>query len=187
MTEIHPTPPEFWDKPGVQAPAEGFATVLHSHRLRARLTQENLAGLAGVSPRSVRNIERGRVRMPRAETVRLLAEALGLTGPDLEAFAASASERYWHERSTGQGHPGWRDPGGGEPVPALGHLPDRTGTGSANGLSRTGCCRDERRRSPRNRRTTAAVVIALGVALSPVLARRLFPGKRIRVSRPPNG
>ncbi|MEV6601437.1 BTAD domain-containing putative transcriptional regulator [Actinoplanes sp. NPDC051346] len=49
-------------------------------RLRAGLTQEQLAQRAGISVRAVRDIEQGRVRSPRAESLRRIAEALGLPG-----------------------------------------------------------------------------------------------------------
>jgi predicted ATPase/transcriptional regulator with XRE-family HTH domain len=54
-----------------------FGALLRQHRIRAGLTQEALAERAGVSARSLQALERNRA-MPRAETVRLLAEALGL-------------------------------------------------------------------------------------------------------------
>ena len=55
-------------------------------RLGARLTQEELAAQTGLSVRSVRNLELGRVRTPRVDTVRLLGTALGLSGAGLDAL-----------------------------------------------------------------------------------------------------
>jgi predicted ATPase/transcriptional regulator with XRE-family HTH domain len=55
-----------------------FGALLRQHRLTAGLTQEALAERAGISARGVQDLERGVRRAPRAETVRLLAEALGL-------------------------------------------------------------------------------------------------------------
>ncbi|MFI5493466.1 BTAD domain-containing putative transcriptional regulator [Actinoplanes sp. NPDC051859] len=46
-------------------------------RLRAALTQEQLATRAGISVRAVRDIEQGRVRNPRTESLRRIATALG--------------------------------------------------------------------------------------------------------------
>jgi len=70
--------------------------LLRFHRRRAGLTQEQLAAVAGISARSVRGIESGRVRAPRQSTVHLLAEALRLTGADLDRFrAAAAGARPW--------------------------------------------------------------------------------------------
>ena len=54
-----------------------FGAALRRRRLAAGLSQEALAGRAGLSLRGVSDLERGR-RAPRPETVRLLAEALGL-------------------------------------------------------------------------------------------------------------
>ncbi|WP_081687322.1 ATP-binding protein [Glycomyces tenuis] len=51
-------------------------------RLRAVMTQEELARKAGVGARTIRDIESGRVR-PQAKTLRLLAEALGVDEREL--------------------------------------------------------------------------------------------------------
>jgi transcriptional regulator with XRE-family HTH domain len=42
-----------------EQPAMGFAGLLRQLRAEARLTQEELAEAAGLSPRSVSNLERG--------------------------------------------------------------------------------------------------------------------------------
>ena len=55
---------------------EGFAALLRTHRLRQQLTQEALAERAGISSRSIREMERGQGRGPRPATVQSLAEAL---------------------------------------------------------------------------------------------------------------
>ena len=68
----------------------GFAAILASHRRGARLTQDELARLAGVGVRTVRDLERGRASRPQRTTVELLAGALGLTGADFQAFLAAA-------------------------------------------------------------------------------------------------
>jgi predicted ATPase/transcriptional regulator with XRE-family HTH domain len=59
--------------------ANRFGALLRQLRLWAGLTQEALAERAGVSTRGIQELERDRA-LPRAETVRLLAEALGLDG-----------------------------------------------------------------------------------------------------------
>ena len=64
--------------------------MLGSHRRRARLTQEELARLAGVGVRTVRDLERGRASRPQRTTVELLAGALGLAGADLNTFLSAA-------------------------------------------------------------------------------------------------
>ncbi|HEV2072350.1 MAG TPA: tetratricopeptide repeat protein [Thermomicrobiales bacterium] len=55
-----------------------FGTVLRALRNRAGLTQEELAERAGLSVRGISDLERGVNRRPHGETVRLLADALGL-------------------------------------------------------------------------------------------------------------
>lgn len=56
--------------------------LLHHHRRIAALTQEQLAERTGLSVRTIRNLERGRITSPRAQSVRLLADALGLSDAD---------------------------------------------------------------------------------------------------------
>ena len=73
-----------------ERPALSFAGLLRRLRAGARLTQEELAAAAGVSPRSVSNLERGINRTAHKDTAVLLAGALGLTGPAAELFVAAA-------------------------------------------------------------------------------------------------
>jgi WD40 repeat protein/transcriptional regulator with XRE-family HTH domain len=73
-----------------QQPALSFAGLLRRLRTGAKLTQEELAAAAGVSPRSVSNLERGINRTAHKDTAVLLAGALGLTGPAAELFVAAA-------------------------------------------------------------------------------------------------
>jgi WD40 repeat protein/DNA-binding XRE family transcriptional regulator len=73
-----------------EQPALSFAGLLRQLRAGARLTQEELAAAAGVSPRSVSNLERGINRTAHKDTAVLLAGALGLTGPAAELFVAAA-------------------------------------------------------------------------------------------------
>ena len=70
--------------------ALSFAGLLRRLRAGAKLTQEELAAAAGVSPRSVSNLERGINRTAHKDTAVLLAGALGLTGPAAELFVAAA-------------------------------------------------------------------------------------------------
>ena len=60
---------------------------------RGRLTQEELAEAAQLSPRSVSDLERGINRTARKDTAELLAGALGLAGPARELFVAAARGR----------------------------------------------------------------------------------------------
>ena len=70
-----------------------FAGVLRQLRAEARLTQEELAEAAGLSPRSVSDLERGINRTARKDTAELLAGALGLAGPARAVFVAAARGR----------------------------------------------------------------------------------------------
>src|SRR5580692_11043666 len=70
-----------------------FAGLLRKLRTGAHLTQEELAEAARLSPRAVSDLERGIAQAPRRETVRLLADALGLTGPVRAQFEAVARGR----------------------------------------------------------------------------------------------
>ncbi len=74
-------------------PPVRFASVLRGLRAEARLTQEELAEAAGVSPRAVSDLERGVVAVPHKDTVRLLADALHLDGPARAEFEAAARRR----------------------------------------------------------------------------------------------
>jgi len=67
-----------------------FAYLLKHHRNDAGLTQEELAGRAGLGARTISNLERVINRSPYRDTVRRLADALGLSGKDLTQLAASA-------------------------------------------------------------------------------------------------
>jgi transcriptional regulator with XRE-family HTH domain len=70
--------------------ALSFAGLLRRLRAGAKLTQEELAAAAGVSPRSVSNLERGVNRTAHKDTAVLLAGALGLTGTAAKLFVAAA-------------------------------------------------------------------------------------------------
>src|SRR5262245_66230106 len=70
-----------------------FAELLRDHRRTAGLTQEELAERAGVSPRSISELERGGGHVPRRDTVALLARALGLAGPDRQELEALLEQR----------------------------------------------------------------------------------------------
>src|SRR5215813_8633225 len=74
----------------VAEPGLSFAGLLRQLRDEAELTQEELAQAAGLSPRSVSDLERGINRTARLDTARLLAGALGLGGPVRVAFVAAA-------------------------------------------------------------------------------------------------
>jgi transcriptional regulator with XRE-family HTH domain len=73
-----------------EQPALGFGGLLRQLRGGAGLTQEELAEAAGVSPRSVSDLERGINRTARKDTAVLLGGALGLAEPVRELFVAAA-------------------------------------------------------------------------------------------------
>jgi len=77
----------------VAEPPVTFAGLLRKLRIGAHLTQEELAEAARLSPRAVSDLERGIAATPRRETVRLLADALGLLGPARAEFEAVARGR----------------------------------------------------------------------------------------------
>jgi len=74
-------------------PELSFAGLLRQFRAEARLTQEELAEAAGLSPRSVSDLERGVNRTARKDTALLLADALSLAGQVRELFVAAARGR----------------------------------------------------------------------------------------------
>src|SRR5215470_19835354 len=77
----------------VAEPLLSFAGLLRQFRTRARLTQEELAEAAGLSPRSISDLERGVNRTARKDSALLLADALGLTGQVRVLFVAAARGR----------------------------------------------------------------------------------------------
>ena len=76
-----------------EQPGLSFAGLLRQLRAEARLTQEELAEAATLSPRSVSDLERGISRTARKDTAVLLAGALGLAEPGARLFVAAARGR----------------------------------------------------------------------------------------------
>ncbi|CRK57277.1 transcriptional regulator, SARP family [Alloactinosynnema sp. L-07] len=70
--------------------AVSFGALLRALRAAAALSQEQLALCSGVSVRTIRDLERGRVSCPHGESVRLLADALTLTGTERAGFEVLA-------------------------------------------------------------------------------------------------
>jgi class 3 adenylate cyclase/DNA-binding XRE family transcriptional regulator len=69
-----------------------FALLVREHRLQAGLTQEELAERAGISARSVSDLERGLYQAPHRDTVARLALALSLS-PEAAAQLEAAVVR----------------------------------------------------------------------------------------------
>jgi len=99
-----------------RSPDGSFGALLRAGRRRALLSQEQLAARAGLSERTVRDLETGRVRRPRDDTMRLLAEALQLSGPQRESWIAAA-------RGVHHPHTDPRMPGAGRPARQLTDIP----------------------------------------------------------------
>jgi tetratricopeptide (TPR) repeat protein/transcriptional regulator with XRE-family HTH domain len=74
----------------VAEPGLNFAGLLRQLRGEAKLTQEELAEAAGLSPRSVSDLERGITRTAHKDTAQLLAGALGLAEPAGAVFVLAA-------------------------------------------------------------------------------------------------
>ncbi|MFD3680893.1 helix-turn-helix domain-containing protein [Streptomyces sp. NPDC058613] len=77
--------------------------LIRTHRLRIGLTQRELADLSTISVRAIRDLEQGKARRPRPDTVRLMADALRLGARARTALEAAAQQG----RATGAG---WERP-----------------------------------------------------------------------------
>src|SRR5215831_8393101 len=89
------------EQPASAPPDGSFGALVRAFRHRAYLSQEQLAARAELSERTVRNLEAGRVRLPRHDTVRLLADALALTEPEQESWNAAAQGVNGRQAETG--------------------------------------------------------------------------------------
>jgi transcriptional regulator with XRE-family HTH domain len=70
--------------------ATTFGEMLRRHRVATGLTQEALAERAGLSVRTVSDLERGINLTPRKDTFHLLADALGLSAEERRRLEAAA-------------------------------------------------------------------------------------------------
>ncbi|MEV0160565.1 BTAD domain-containing putative transcriptional regulator [Nonomuraea fuscirosea] len=77
-----------------------FGGLLRAHRRRSGLTQRQLADRAGVSAGAIRDLEQGRTRSPKRDSVQAIAVALGLSGPDTEQLHAAAEARRTRHDAT---------------------------------------------------------------------------------------
>ncbi|MFF1561497.1 helix-turn-helix domain-containing protein [Streptomyces sp. NPDC058279] len=69
-----------------------MGALIRAHRLRIGLTQRELADLSTISVRAIRDLEQGKARRPRTETVRLMADALRL-GPRARTALEAAAQQ----------------------------------------------------------------------------------------------
>ncbi len=74
--------------------ARRFGDVLRAHRIALGLTQEALAERSGLSVRGLSDLERGLRLSPHPDSVRRLADALGLDGDDRARFNAVARRAH---------------------------------------------------------------------------------------------
>ena len=111
--------------------ALGFGGLLRRLRDEAGLTQEELAEAAGLSPRSVSDLERGIHRTARKDTAELLAGALGLTEPARPLFVAAARGRARTEEVAGGPARSRRRQKVRHPAPTWGWCRSRSGTPSS--------------------------------------------------------
>lgn len=70
-----------------------FGDLLRRYRAATGMTQEELAARAGLSAKGIGDLERGARQHPRRDTVRLLADALGLPERDRAVLDAAARQR----------------------------------------------------------------------------------------------
>ena len=76
-----------------EQPSLSFAGLVRQLRKEVKLTQEELAEAAGLSPRAVSDLERGINRTAHKNTAVQLATALGLADPVSVVFVAAARGR----------------------------------------------------------------------------------------------
>jgi predicted ATPase/DNA-binding XRE family transcriptional regulator len=79
--------------PGTSTPGTPFGDLLREYRVRAGLSQEDLAERAQISAAAIGAIERGTRKTPYRSTVSFLAKALALSQPEAAAFQASRTSK----------------------------------------------------------------------------------------------
>lgn len=85
----------------VESVPDSAGDLLRRHREAGALTQRELADVSGVSLAAVRDIEQGRSRRPRRESVAALIDALGLTGPEADRLRERFDQALVPSRSGG--------------------------------------------------------------------------------------
>jgi transcriptional regulator with XRE-family HTH domain len=98
-----------------EQPAIQYADLLRQLRAELGLTQEELASAAGISPRTISDLERGINQTPRRATAELLADALCLPAPRREEFMAAARRRPTTTPGAAPGRAGTPDGAGLRP------------------------------------------------------------------------
>jgi polar amino acid transport system substrate-binding protein len=118
------------DEPQASGPGS-LAGLLRGLRQRALLTQEELAQRSGLSVRTIRGLELGRIRRPHSGSLRRLADALQLGGEERQALAAAARTERAEPAARGPDHAP-----AAAARPADGPAPPRPRAASAVGLVR---------------------------------------------------
>ena len=116
---------------GNRGAGSAFAELLLNHRVAAGLSQRRLAQRSGLSERAVRDLERGAVARPRQGSVHALAAGLELSGEDVSAFAAAATDTSTARRTATDWHPPADLVGRQAELRALADLLPRHGTASS--------------------------------------------------------
>jgi tetratricopeptide (TPR) repeat protein/transcriptional regulator with XRE-family HTH domain len=78
-------------------PGASLGALLRQYRLAAGLSQEALAEMSAVSARTIANLERGRTTRPYPQTIRSLANALGIPEATRERLVRDARLRAVHD------------------------------------------------------------------------------------------
>ena len=79
--------------PGIrhaQGPADQFGELLRTLRRNAGVTQRELADWAGLSAGAIRDLEQGRTKSPKRDSIEAIAAALALSGHDAAKLQAAA-------------------------------------------------------------------------------------------------
>jgi DNA-binding SARP family transcriptional activator/tetratricopeptide (TPR) repeat protein len=79
----------------VSRSSPSFGEELRARRIRARLTQRELAQRAGVSIRTLRYVEQDKITRPRPDSLRRLGEAVGWRLPAVDREPARRVDRLW--------------------------------------------------------------------------------------------
>jgi DNA-binding SARP family transcriptional activator len=77
-----------------------FGVLLRTHRQQAGLTQRGLAEQAGMSAAAIRDLEQGRTRSPKRDSVQAIATVLGLGPADVERLHMAADAHRPHRTAT---------------------------------------------------------------------------------------
>ena len=102
--------------------SQPLATVIRRYRLAAGLSQEDLAERSELSARTISDLERGLRQTPHLETVRMIADGLGLTDAERASLIAAARPELSYEFGRARDRPNHlHRPGSRNPSPCAGH------------------------------------------------------------------